>query len=231
MSAQYSHYDALENMKKAVADGHHRAVIGGMWDELGALQKQFLLSQGLKPEHRFIDMGCGSLRAGVPLTEYLDAQRYYGVDISPDLLVAGYEREIVPAGLEAKLPRSNLAANADFDATGFGVKFDYGIAQSVFTHMPITRLTDCLTALRPVFTEGGRFYVTYFERPDDADPAAPLPHEPGGVVTHPDRDPYDTTLAALSGATPSGWRLNVMGRWDHPRDQRMALFIRETGQD
>lgn len=231
MSAQYSHYDALENMKKAVADGHHRAVIGGMWDELGALQKQFLLSQGLKPEHRFIDMGCGSLRAGVPLTEYLDAQRYYGVDISPDLLDAGYEREIVPAGLEAKLPRANLAANADFDATGFGVMFDYGIAQSVFTHMPISRLTDCLTALRPVFAEGGRFYVTYFERPADAAPDAPLPHEPGGVVTYPDRDPYDTTLEALDAATPSGWRLDVMGRWDHPRDQRMALFIRETGQD
>ena len=49
MSAHYSHYDALENMKKAVADGHHRADIGGMWDELGALQKRFLLSQGLSP--------------------------------------------------------------------------------------------------------------------------------------------------------------------------------------
>ncbi|VXC82002.1 conserved hypothetical protein [Oceanicaulis sp. 350] len=231
MSAQYSHYDALENMKKAVADGHHRAVIGGMWDELGALQKRFLLSQGLKPHHRFIDMGCGSLRAGVPLTEYLDPDRYYGVDISADLLEAGYEREIVPAGLGAKLPRDHLAANADFDATGFGVSFDYGIAQSVFTHMPIARLTDCLTALAPVFAEGGRFYVTFFERPAETPADAPLPHEPGGVVTHPDRDPYDTTIAALSAATPQGWQLDVLNHWDHPRDQRMALFVRETGQD
>lgn len=231
MSAQYSHYDALDNMKKAVADGHHRAVIGGMWDELGALQKRFLLSQGLKPHHRFIDMGCGSLRAGVPLTEYLDPERYYGVDISADLLDAGYEREIIPAGLDAKLPRDHLAANADFDATGFGVSFDYGIAQSVFTHMPIARLTDCLTALAPVFAESGRFYVTFFERPAETPADAPLPHEPGGVVTYPDRDPYDTTIAALAAATPQGWRLEVLNHWDHPRDQRMALFVRETGQD
>ena len=231
MSAHYSHYDALDNMKRAVADGQHRSVIGGMWEELGALQKRFLLDQGLQPHHRFIDMGCGSLRAGVPLTEYLDAERYYGVDISPDLLDAGYEREIVPAGLASKLPRAHLTANADFDATGFGVQFDYGIAQSVFTHMPIARLTDCLNALTPVFAEGGRFYVTYFERPADAPADAPLPHEPGGVVTYPDRDPYDTTLAALSAATPQGWRLVILNHWDHPRDQRMALFVRETGQD
>ena len=70
MNAQYSHYDALENMKKAVADGHHREVIGGMWEELGRLQKRFLIEQGLKPDHRFLDMGCGSLRAGVPLTDF-----------------------------------------------------------------------------------------------------------------------------------------------------------------
>ncbi len=30
MSAHYSHYDALDNMKRAVADGQHRSVIGGM---------------------------------------------------------------------------------------------------------------------------------------------------------------------------------------------------------
>ncbi len=224
-------YADLQIIAQRVQSGKHRQVIGGMWEELGALQKRFLLGQGLKPHHRLIDMGCGSLRAGVPLTKYLDPERYYGVDISPDLLDAGYEREIVPAGLASKLPRSHLTANADFDATGFGVRFDYGIAQSVFTHMPIARLTDCLTALAPVFVEGGRVYATYFARPADAAADAPLPHEPGGVVTYPDRDPYDTTVEALRAATPPGWRLDVLNHWDHPRDQRMALFVRETGQD
>lgn len=226
MAGGYSHYDALDNVRRAVADGQHRAVIGGLWDELGKLQRDFLVSEGLKPHHAFIDMGCGSLRAGVPLTNYLDPGRYYGVDISADLLDAGYQREIRPAGLDAKLPRENLAANADFDASGFGMTFDYGIAQSVFTHMPIARLTDCLTALLPVFAPGGVFYATYFERPADAAPDAPVAHEPGGVRTFPDRDPYDTTRAALRAATPPGWLLEVIGDWDHPRDQQMARFTR-----
>ncbi len=224
-------YADLDIIAERVQSGKHRQVIGGMWEELGALQKRFLLDQGLKPHHRFIDMGCGSLRAGVPLTDYLDANRYYGVDISVDLLDAGYEREIIPSGLQSKLPRDHLAANADFDATGFGVQFDYGIAQSVFSHMPVSQLTACLNALKPVYAEGGRFYATYFERPADAAPDAPLPHQPGGVVTYPDRDPFDTTREALSAATPAGWRLIIVDHWDHPRDQRMALFVRATDQD
>lgn len=228
MSRHYSHYDALENMKHAVAEGQHRAVIGGMWEELGALQREFLLAEGLKPDHLFLDMGCGSLRAGVPLTAYLDTGHYYGVDISLDLLNAGYEREIVPAGLSQKLPRSHLHATPDFDATSFGVMFDYGIAQSVFTHMPISRLSDCLRALTPVFKSGGRFYATYFERPPGVAPEEPVRHKPGEVVTYSDRDPYDTPLDALRDATVDGWSLEVIGSWGHPRDQQMARFTRQT---
>lgn len=226
MSERYSHYDALDAMAQAVADGRHRAVIGGLWEELGALQRDFLVGQGLKPDHRLIDVGCGSLRAGVPLTDYLDAGRYYGIDISADLLEAGYEREIRPAGLAEKLPRDHLHATGAFDLSGFGQEFDFGIAQSVFTHMPIGRLTDCLTAVRPHFAIGGRFFATFFERPDGVPADTPVPHEPGGVTTYSDRDPFDMTRAALDAATPQDWRLDVIGAWDHPRDQRMACFTR-----
>jgi len=228
VSSHYSHYDALDNVKRAVADGQHRAVIGGMWEALGRLQLDFLKAEGLQPGHRFLDMGCGALRAGVPLTAYLDAERYYGVDISVDLLEAGYEQEIIPAGLASKLPRTHLNANADFDAAMFGTCFEYGIAQSVFTHMPIARLSDCLRRLAPVFAPEGRFYVTFFERPADADVQAPLAHDSGGVTTYPDRDPYDTTLTALTAAVTPGWRLELIGDWGHPRDQRMARFVREA---
>jgi SAM-dependent methyltransferase len=226
VSATYSHYDLLENVRRAVEDGQHRAVIGGLWDELGALQRDFLVAEGLAPHHRVLDMGCGALRAGVPLTAYLDPGCYYGVDISEDLLEAGFQHEIRPAGLEAKLPRANLAANPDFDATGFQTLFDYGIAQSLFTHMPAQRLTDCLTAIAPVFAPGGRFYATFFERPDDVAPDAPVLHDPGGVKTWPNRDPFDMTLGALAAATPPEWTLEVIGGWNHPRDQQMARFIR-----
>jgi SAM-dependent methyltransferase len=219
-------YEADDRIRRKVAEGRHRQVIGGMWEQMGRLQLDFLVAEGLQPDHRLIDIGCGSLRAGVPLTGYLQPGRYFGVDSHQSLLDAGWTREIKGAGLADKLPRANLAATAEFDLSGFGVQFDYGIAQSVFTHLPAGRLTDCLSACAPWFRPGGRLYVTYFERPATAAPNDPLPHQPGGVVTHPDRDPFDVTQAALLAKIPEGWRLEIVGPWDHPRDQRMARLVR-----
>lgn len=43
----------------------HRNYVGGLWDEIGLLQFEFLKSRGLKPHHVLVDIACGSLRAGV----------------------------------------------------------------------------------------------------------------------------------------------------------------------
>ena len=40
--------------------GIHRDMVGGMWDEIGRLQFEFLRARGLKPNHRLLDIGCGS---------------------------------------------------------------------------------------------------------------------------------------------------------------------------
>ena len=48
--------------KDEIKKGKHRESVGGMWDEIGCLQFEFLKKQGLLPEHKFLDVGCGSLR-------------------------------------------------------------------------------------------------------------------------------------------------------------------------
>src|SRR3954451_12572005 len=65
-----------------------RASIGGRWDAMGTLQKEFLLGQGLQPDHDFLDVGCGALRAGIQLLPYLEPGRYCGMDASADILAA-----------------------------------------------------------------------------------------------------------------------------------------------
>ena len=110
--ARFSPYDDADLMRKHVEDGQHRAVIGGMWDELGDLQLDFLKSCGLKPYHRFIDVGAGSFRAGVKLIPYLDAENYYAINAQSSPLEAGYTHEIEKLGLAARFPRANFAANA-----------------------------------------------------------------------------------------------------------------------
>jgi len=86
--SRYYDKTALEAQVQA---GRHREAVGGLWDEIGQLQIDFLVSQGLMPHHRLLDIGCGSLRGGVKLIRYLDAGHYAGVDLHESLINAGYE--------------------------------------------------------------------------------------------------------------------------------------------
>lgn len=49
----------------------HRNYVGGLWDEIGLLQFEFLKSRGLKPHHVLVDIACGSLRAGVQNPQFV----------------------------------------------------------------------------------------------------------------------------------------------------------------
>mgnify|MGYP006272933201 CR=1 FL=1 len=219
-----SKYHDVELVRRRVALGEHRDVIGGLWEELGELQKQFLIKDGLKPHHRVLDVGCGSLRAGVRLAPWLEPGRYFGIDLRAELLDAGYDAEIAPQPWSDRLPRSNLHATEAFDATGFGVLFDVGLAQSVFTHLPAGELKKSLVALAPVFKPGAKYYITYFERPDGAN-EQPFRHA-SGIDTFSDRDPFDMSRADLQASVTPDWRLEIIGDWGHPRGQSMARFIR-----
>ena len=52
----------------------------------------------MQPGLRFLDVGCGSLRAGRFISQYVDPGNYYGIDINHSLLVAGYDAELDDAG-------------------------------------------------------------------------------------------------------------------------------------
>lgn len=222
-----SPYYDLERSRKGVEQGNHRAMIGGMWDEIGKLQFDYLKNDGLAPSDRLLDVGCGCLRGGIHFVEYLEVGNYFGIDISEDLLNAGYELEIARLNLQHKLPRENLRTTGDFDATPFGMEFDAVLALSVFTHLPINHIRLCLARLEPSVRPGGNFFATVFNITGDGDWTKPAAHTPGGITTHPDRDPYHYTSADLEFCCHGlNWRLDRLEEWDHPRDQWMAVFIR-----
>jgi SAM-dependent methyltransferase len=216
-------YDDENVVRASIASRGHRDTIGGLWDQLGQLQLTFLQQSGLAPHHTFLDVGCGSLRAGVLLAKYLEAGRYHGIDISPSLLEEG-RRELETAGVSARVPAANLRATADFDASGFP-PFDYAIAQSVFTHLPIDVFALALKRLRPCFALSGRFYVTFFTAERDQVERVHETAAPGGVVTYLNADPYHYAVEAIHNvAEATNWRMNWIGEWGHPRDQQIAAF-------
>ncbi len=226
MSRVNRYYD-LSRTETMVAEGQHRALIGGMWDEIGRLQFDYLKKDGLTPGMRLLDIGCGCLRGGVHFVEFLEAGNYFGIDLSEDLLKAGYDIELAGAGLQHKLPRDQLRVSEEFDVSGFGVQFDAALALSVLTHLTLNHVKLCLNRLAGSMRPGARFYATVFHCPDSHDWSRPLLHEPGQIVSHPHRDPYHYTHADLAYCCRSlPWRLDRLELWDHPRHQSMAVFCR-----
>lgn len=87
---------------------------------------------------KLLDIGCGCLRGGHHFVKYLNSANNFGVDLSQDLLDIGYEKELVPLGLQLKLPRENLYADGKFDMDHFGVVGDFGF------HPFTWALVDCV---------------------------------------------------------------------------------------
>lgn len=221
-----AYFDA-GRIEAEVAAGRHREVIGGKWDEIGALQFEYLKAQGLRPHHKLLDVGCGSLRGGVHFVGYLDAGGYSGLDINQSLLDAGYDVELAALGLQDRLPRTNLVCDAEFEFGGPDGVFDYAMAQSVFTHLSLNRIRQCLAKVARVMKPGGVFYATFFELPEDAPADRPFVHQPGGKVTSAVEDPFHYRVSDFRYAAKGlGWTVEPIGDWGHPRNQRMLAFRR-----
>lgn len=222
----HSNYYDLVAIEQTVRDGGHREVIGALWDQIGAHQMAYLLSQGLRPDQRFLDIGCGSLRLGSRLIPWMEPGGYFGTDISSVLIEAGRMAELDDDG-RARAPSENFAVNEDFGFEFLPGPVDMAIAQSVFTHLPLNHLRRCLATLAPWMVSGGTLFVTYFECHDGVDLHAPIVQQPWGIVTHDYRDPYHYRLADLAWAIDaSPWRLRPIGDWDHPRGQRIVAYER-----
>lgn len=218
-------YAARNVSAKAVKKLKHRSFVGGRWEEMGAKQLEFLQGRGLLPEHRFLDLGCGSLRAGRLLAAYLDPGNYYGIDVNLSLLTAGYENELDEA-TRARLPESNLRVTDRFDSD-FGVQFDMAIAQSIFSHLSLNHLRLALARVAKVMALGGKFYVTLFEQ----DPEFPVDGiSQRGRTLYTERNFYWYYRKDLAWATEHlPWEFNYVGDWGHPRGQVMAEFVRVEG--
>jgi len=209
-----------------IARGEHRQFVGGLWDELGQLQLDFLRSQGLQPAHRFVDVGCGALRGGVHFVRYLDPGRYHGLDINASLIEAG-RRELELAGLADRDAR--LLVDDGFRVSRFGQSFDRGLALSLFTHLPMDAIVRCLKEVAAALAPDGVFYATHFGAPGPAW-TEPVEHSPGGVCTHYDLDPFHQSVAEYEWmAGLCGLQVQDIGDWDHPRAQRMLAFRHRRG--
>jgi SAM-dependent methyltransferase len=205
----------------------HRRTIGNLplWEELGDLQFSFLVERGLQPGHYLLDVGCGPLRGGLRFIDYLEAGRYFGIDKNADVLEEALRTEIPTSGLGDKRP--TLRAMDDFDFTSLGQTFDYAIAQSVFTHLPLNSIMLCLMRMEHALRPGGQFYATFFENAGGKRNLADIT-QAETVVTHFDRDFYHYDFGTFEWiCDETSLKAEYVGSWDNPRNQKMLLFTKQ----
>lgn len=191
----------------------HRGYVGGMWEEIGTLQFEFLLARGLKPEHVLLDIACGALRLGVKAIPYLQPDHYLGIEKEVDLANAGLEVELPLDVRREKRPTIVISDSFEFDK--LPRRANYAIAQSLFSHFPPDLINLCCRKLQPFLAEGGVFYATY--------------HETKVAVSNP-RKPHDhgyyayTKEQMLAFGNENGFVANYIGDWRHPRQQVMMEY-------
>jgi hypothetical protein len=97
-------------------------------------RRQFiaLLNEGLCPESKVLDIGCGCLRTAYWLTRFLDPGCYHGIEPARCRVEYGLCHLFTPELVMAKQPRFDF--NPRFDSSVFATKFDYFLAGSIWTH-------------------------------------------------------------------------------------------------
>ena len=190
----------------------HRNYVGAKWDEIGRLQFAFMLEQGLKPEHCFLDIGCGALRGGVHFIPYLKPGNYLGLDRESELIDRGLRKEIPAQIAESQKPE--FVVSTRFEFSRFSRKPKFSLALSLFTHLAPDDIRQCLRNLGEFVPDGHRFYATFFEGSSSKNPNR------SHSLNH-----FEYDRGALADfADPSHWRSTYLGDWNHPRGQMMMMF-------
>jgi SAM-dependent methyltransferase len=183
MAIKQSHF--IEDYRKLVQDliaqypideAMSRAV-GGQFEIIGRIEKQLLVQSGLKPDHRVVDVGCGSGRLALALRDYLGTEGgYSGTDVVPELL--DYARARCPASWRFTVVE-DLNIPAESQSADFVCFF------SVLTHLQQHESYVYLMEAQRILRPGGKIAFSWLQYPQNWDVfEATVNAERAGTLVH-----------------------------------------------
>lgn len=159
--------------------GRRHAAVGPahQWQMKRRFQIDFLKQQDLQPQHRLIDIGCGTLRGGIPLIKLLETGHYTGIEVREEVLELGRE-ELREAKLEDKNP--NLIHSQALSSLKLDYKAEYMWAFAVLIHMDDDALNGCLSFVAEHLAPNGAFFgnVNIGEKDNGNWQGFPVVHRP-----------------------------------------------------
>jgi len=156
-------FDPSGSGKLKAGDHHYKAYVGppSQYDFMGATQFRLLCALGLRAHHSLLDVGCGSLRAGRLFISYLDANRYCGIEPNRWLIEEAIINQLGQDQIRIKNPRFD--DNATFSTEMFAEKFDFVVAQSIFSHTGQDLTSMALENLGEALKPDGILAATFVE--------------------------------------------------------------------
>ncbi len=138
---------------------HRKALVGPArhFEEKRRFQKEFILSQGLQPHHTYLDIGCGVLRGGLPLIEYLEEGNYAGYDVDP--IIINEARKVLDENPQALNKNPDIQLVEEVAEFSSSKKYDFVMAYAVLIHMTDEIVESCFRQCSEVLTPTGVFYA------------------------------------------------------------------------
>jgi hypothetical protein len=192
----------------------HRESVGGLWAEIGALQFDFLIAEGLRPSDVLLDIGCGSLRGGVRFIRYLERGNYLGMEKEIELLRRGVNDELGLETFRTQMPE--LVVSGTFQFQRFTKEPTFALAQSLFTHLAVHDINRCMNRLRAYVRPGCRFFATFGE----VGALRINPWISGSTSGY-----HYTRNQMIAFGERCGWEVRYIGDWNHPRMQVMVEYV------
>jgi len=194
-----------------MAEFDYKKHIGGprghdSWEPLGQAQFSYLLQEGLQPNHRLLDVGCGAFRLGRKVIPYLNMGNYHGFDNSQELVEAGMDQELSTELCLEKQPSVLVDSQFTFDPG----PYHYIWAFMLLPSLKLSQANYFLRAADKVLAPGGRIYVVYRQIKESARKT------PGSYTI-----PQVFELATGTTLTPM-----IRRDWNWEPSQSMALFVK-----
>lgn len=156
----------VHNVSKRIDRGLPHCTLGNLraderyFNVSAKIQLDFLIKQCLKKYHKVLDYGCGSLRLGRLLIEYLDTKKYYGADVTEKFYKVGL-KSIDSSLVNAKRPQFFLIQDSAFE-TIKSLAPDFTISTGVLMHVPLNELEKYFSDILSV-SDKGRVYISFTE--------------------------------------------------------------------
>jgi hypothetical protein len=199
-------------------DKHYMAYVGPplRYDIMGATQFRLLCTLGLRANDYLLDFGCGSLRAGKFFINYLDENRYYGVEPNQWLIEDAIKNRIGNDIIQIKKP--TFAHNEDFSVK-FDLQFDFILAQSIFSHTDKSLISVALKNFEKCLKRDGIIIVTFVEGYKDFNGEGWI--YPGCVTYRPSTiKKFAKEVGLVASQIP----------WYHPNSQTWYVFAKDKSR-